>query len=119
MKHGIHLTKTEIVVLTLALLFAVGMLLYRAGRTGDGAWQVTTQKNAGQEETITAVNVNTATVEELIGVEGIGPTLAERIVEYREEHGPFQSVEELDNVKGIGPSLIENIRFLVCVEDEQ
>ena len=40
-------------------------------------------------------------------------------MEYREEHGPFQSVEELDNVKGIGPSLIENIRFLVCVEDEQ
>ena len=106
MKHGIHLTKTEIAVLALAVLFAVGMLLYRAGRTGDGAWQVTTQKNAGQEETITAVNVNTATVEE-------------RIVEYREEHGPFQSVEELDNVKGIGPSLIENIRFLVCVEDEQ
>ena len=107
MKHGIHLTKTEIAVLALAVLFAVGMLLYRAGRTGDGAWQVTTQKNAGQEETITAVNVNTATVEELIGVEGIGPTLAERIV------------EELDNVKGIGPSLIENIRFLICVEDEQ
>ena len=119
MKHGIHLTKTEIAVLALAVLFAVGLLLYRAGRTGDGAWQVITQKNAGQEETITAVNVNTATVEELIGVEGIGPTLAERIVEYREEHGPFQSVEELDNVKGIGPSLIENIRFLVCVEDEQ
>ena len=119
MKHGIHLTKTEIAVLALAVLFAVGMLLYRGGRTGDGVWQVTTQKNAGQEETITAVNVNTATVEELIGVEGIGPTLAERIVEYREEHGPFQSVEELDNVKGIGPSLIENIRFLVCVEDEQ
>ena len=89
MKHGIHLTKTEIAVLALAVLFAVGMLLYRAGRTGDGAWQVTTQKNAGQEETITAVNVNTATV------------------------------EELDNVKGIGPSLIENIRFLVCVEDKQ
>ena len=111
MKHGIHLTKTEIAVLALAVLFAVGMLLYRAGRTGE--------KNAGQEETITAVNVNTATVEELIGVEGIGPTLAERIVEYREEHGPFQSVEELDNVKGIGPSLIENIRFLVCVEDKQ
>lgn len=95
------------------------MLLYRAGRTGHGAGRSPRRKMPGQEETITAVNVNTATVEELIGVEGIGPTLAERIVEYREEHGPFQSVEELDNVKGIGPSLIENIRFLVCVEDEQ
>ena len=118
MKHTIHLTKTEIALLALAVLFAAAMLFYRANRTGDGVWQITTQKSTTQEETIQPVNVNTATVEELIEVEGIGPTLAARIVEYREANGPFQTIEDLDNVKGIGPSLIENIRFLVCVEEE-
>jgi len=54
-----------------------------------------------------------------VAVEGIGPKLAQRIIAYREEHGPFQAIEELDNVKGIGPSLIESIRYLVCTEDQQ
>ena len=63
------------------------------------------------------MNINTATEEELIAVEGIGPTLAQRIVSYREEHGPFKTIEELDQVKGIGMSLIENIRYLVCTEE--
>ena len=63
------------------------------------------------------MNINIATEEELIAVEGIGPPLAQRIVAYREEHGPFASIEELDNVKGIGMSLIENIRYLICTED--
>ena len=68
---------------------------------------------------IVPVNINTATEEELIAVEGIGPALARRIIAYREENGPFQTIDELDNVKGIGPSLIENIRYLVCTEDKE
>jgi competence protein ComEA len=46
---------------------------------------------------------------------GVGPILAQRIIEYREESGPFQSVDDLLNVKGIGPSLFEKIRDLVEV----
>jgi competence protein ComEA len=59
------------------------------------------------------INLNTATLEELESLPGIGPTLAQRIVEYRDAHGPFQSVEDLLLVKGIGPSLLEKIRDLV------
>ena len=72
-----------------------------------------------QQQEIVPVNINTATEEELIAVEGIGPALARRIIAYREENGPFQTIDELDNVKGIGPSLIENIRYLVCTEDKK
>ena len=48
------------------------------------------------------INVNTASVDELVLLPGIGPATAKRIVEYREEHGPFRRIEDLMNVRGIG-----------------
>ncbi len=62
------------------------------------------------------IHLNTATVEELDALPGVGPALAEAIIAYREEHGPFQSVEQLDDVPGIGPSKLEAIRDLVVVD---
>ncbi len=61
------------------------------------------------------INLNTATLAELESLPGIGPVLAQRIVDYRETHGPFQSVEDLRNVDGVGPSLLNKIRDLVEV----
>jgi competence protein ComEA len=52
----------------------------------------------------------TATVEQLEEVDGIGPTLAERIVEYRESHGGFRSIGELRDVDGIGEKRFESLR---------
>lgn len=48
------------------------------------------------------VNLNTATASELEALPGIGPKMAQRIVEYREKNGVFKKVEDLMNVKGIG-----------------
>ena len=62
------------------------------------------------------VNLNTATVEELMTLPGIGEALANRIVEYREIYGAFGSVDELDAVSGIGTKRIEAIREFVTVE---
>ena len=56
------------------------------------------------------VNINTATVDELQTLPGIGATIAQRIVEYRNTHGPFQKVEDLLNVKGIGEKKLEKIK---------
>lgn len=61
------------------------------------------------------VNLNTATQEELEGLPGIGPVLAQAILDYREEHGPFASVEDLLDVSGIGDSRLEDLRDLVAV----
>lgn len=61
------------------------------------------------------LDINRATLEELDGLPGIGSTYAQRIIEYRAAHGPFQDVEELAEVKGIGPATLEKIRDLVCV----
>jgi len=61
------------------------------------------------------VNINTAGLEELQRLPGVGPTTAERILEYRREHGKFESVDELDEVKGIGPKKLEKLKPFVSL----
>lgn len=61
------------------------------------------------------INVNTADVTLLEELPGVGPELAERIVEYRRKNGPFADVEELDNVEGIGPGKLDSIRDLATI----
>jgi competence protein ComEA len=56
------------------------------------------------------VAINRATAKQLESLPGIGPALAERIVEYRQAHGPFKSVDELLNVRGIGKKKLEALR---------
>ena len=62
------------------------------------------------------VNINTATVEELEALPGIGPTLAQRILDYRTENGPFPSPESLMNVKGIGESRLAALLDLITID---
>jgi competence protein ComEA len=61
------------------------------------------------------VNLNTATVRELEPLPKIGPVLAQRIVDYRESHGPFQRADQVTAVAGVGPAVYEAIRHLVTV----
>lgn len=56
------------------------------------------------------VHLSSATVEQLDGVGGIGPTLAQRIVEYRDSHGGFRSLAELAQVEGIGEKRLKTLR---------
>jgi competence protein ComEA len=57
---------------------------------------------AGKAQPTGRINVNTASVEQLTTLPGVGPALAARIVEYRQKSGSFRSTQELMNVKGIG-----------------
>ncbi len=61
------------------------------------------------------VDLNTATVAELDGLPGIGPALAQRIIDYRTQHGGFRSVDELRQVSGIGDAKFGEIKDLVTV----
>ncbi len=62
------------------------------------------------------VDLNTATQSELETLPGIGPSMAQRIIAYREENGGFETVEELLNVRGIGETRMEQLRGMVEVE---
>ena len=59
---------------------------------------------------VAAVDLNSATKEELIGVIGIGPARAQAILDYRAQHGAFKSVDELKDVKGIGARRYETLK---------
>lgn len=61
------------------------------------------------------VSLNAASVEELASLPRVGPVLAQRIVEWRREHGRFQRIEELDAVDGVGPKLLEALLPLVRI----
>lgn len=59
------------------------------------------------------INLNTATLAELDSLPGIGPGYAQRIIDYRESHGPFRSIEEIQNVPGIGAATFARIKDLI------
>lgn len=61
------------------------------------------------------IDINTATVDELDTLPGIGPTTAQKIVEYRDTNGPFLSKEDIVNVSGVGPTTYDRIKDLITV----
>ncbi len=63
-----------------------------------------------------SINLNTASVQELMRLPGIGETYAKRLIAYRQEHGPFDSVDDLIKIKGIGPKKLEKIRHFLAIQ---
>ena len=62
-----------------------------------------------------AIDLNTATKEELVALPGIGPAKAQAILDYRNAHGAFKSIEELKDVKGIGAKRFEKLKAELTV----
>jgi competence protein ComEA len=80
------------------------------GDAGEGSASTGGAATAGLGRKL---SLATATAEELDELPGVGPVTAQRILDYRSEHGPFRAVEDLDAVPGIGPARIEQLRDLV------
>ncbi len=72
---------------------------------------------AGINFAFAAVNINTASVQELDAVKGIGPSKAKAIVDYRTKNGPFKSVDDLKQVKGFGAKSVAKLRSELSVAD--
>ena len=62
------------------------------------------------------ININTATVEELDALPGIGPAIAQRIVDYRTQYGDFKKIEDIKNVRGIGDALFNEMKDSITVQ---
>ena len=89
---------------------AVGVPGGGGGPGGTGSVAAGGASGAGSR-----VDLNAATAAELDGLPGIGPVLAQRIVDHRTRNGPFRSVEQLDDVPGIGPAIAAELAELVAV----
>ncbi len=103
--------KWKLLLIGIGLLFIGFMIGYLVGNSPavDGKRVLSVsdvQESSASEETI---SLNSATKEDLMRLPQIGEKTAERIIEYRESQGGFQSLEELKNVKGIGDKTYEQI----------
>lgn len=117
--------KKYLLLLTAIFLLCLALLYFTDHRSaGGGDYTVTPQYTAQEPEAPDPpavpgkVNINTADAAQLEALDGIGPTLAQRIVAYREEHGPFADIESIMDVNGIGEGIFETIRQQITVEDD-
>jgi competence protein ComEA len=104
--------KANLALINLAAPLADGeqVVVPLRGTAGGGA----AAPGSGGAASSGPVHLNTATLEELDALPGIGPVTAQKILDYRQEHGAFASVDELDAVPGIGPARLEQLRELVA-----
>jgi competence protein ComEA len=95
-----------------AMLEAINL----AARLADGQQVVVPRKGTAASAAVAAtgeegpISLGMATVEQLDTIEGIGPVTAQKIVEFRDDHGGLASVAQLDEVSGIGPATMESLR---------
>lgn len=82
----------------------------------DSGENVIDDNNSDTSSSNQSVNINKATETELQTLPGIGPSLASKIVQYREQNGKFSSVEDIKSVSGIGDNKYNNIKDFICVK---
>jgi competence protein ComEA len=105
--------RADLAALNLAAPLVDGIQVLVPSRAAAGGMSSTTSGAGVGAAGASAVSLSSATVEELDELPGVGPITAQKIVDYRAEHGPFGSVDDLDAVPGIGPTRIEQLRDLV------
>ena len=103
---------------TVTGLLLGAVLLWYGADGGSGAPALTALEPARGRTADPPVDLNGATAEELDDLPGIGPVLAERIVDFREENGPFACPEEILAVLGIGPAVYEELAPYIGAEQE-
>ena len=92
-----------------------GMQVYVPSASEETAPKVLTQPQSAESVPSGKVSLNSASASELQELPGIGPSLSQRIIDYRQENGGFSSVDDLKNVSGIGEVRFENLKDLICL----
>ena len=118
--------KAKIAILSVSLIFMCVMIGFLIGRLSAKNHVILSSQNTSTDnadsaaETVSVIengriNINLATSQQLQMLPNIGDVLAERIVTYRSEHGPFDTVDDLTLVDGIGEKRLEALRQYITV----
>ena len=124
------LLKSEKAALIITALFLVLVVGFGLGGRGNDAEVVVTEfavksnselyeqtaASGDKENETERININTCTKQQLETLPGIGPVLAERIIEFRDENGGFKTIEDITKVSGIGAAIYEDIYRLICTQ---
>lgn len=105
--------KANLAGINLAAPLADGLQVVVPSKTPGGG-SVVPAASGGGAATSGPLDLNSATLEQLEALPGVGPVTAQKILDYREQHGAFTSVAELDAVPGIGPSHMAQLKGLVA-----
>jgi competence protein ComEA len=106
--------KADLALINLAAPLADGEQVVVPRRSAGATAPTGAGSAAAGAPTSGPVHLNTATLEQLDSLPGIGPVTAQKILDYRTKHGAFSSVDELDAVPGIGPSRMDQLEDLVA-----
>ena len=117
--------KSTVIILGVAILFIGLMVGIFIGTSNSRNYiELTYDPDTYTDETgtvditpeVVKIDINTATVEDLMIIPGIGEVTANNIIEYRTKHGKFAKIDELLDVKGIGPKSLEKISEYITVK---
>jgi competence protein ComEA len=106
--------KADVQLVNLAAPLADGQQVVVPARAARAAAEVDPAAAPSAGPAPGPVHLNTATLEQLDALPGVGPVTAQKILDYRTEHGAFSSIDDLDAIPGIGPSRLEDLRGLVA-----
>jgi comEA protein len=106
--------KQALGVLAIAAFF-FGCLSMIAVEKARAAQPKATLQLQGQNQSPAVVNVNKATLEELVKVRGIGPVMAKRIIEHRDKNGAFKSIDDLAQIHGMGGNKLQRIKDQITI----
>lgn len=102
---------TRILLMATMIIIAIGLALPVCAQTKAAAPAVPAALAEKAK-----ININTATADQLATLKGIGPKLADSIIEYRKANGPFKDVTDLIKVNGIGPKTFEDLKDFITVK---
>jgi competence protein ComEA len=108
-------SSAEMTTLNLAAHLEEGQQVFVPRKQDHSTPQASTSSSSSHNAPDQLININTATAAELDLLPGIGPSLAQSIIEHREAYGPFTSPDDLINVSGIGPVKLEGLREWITV----
>lgn len=110
--------REKLILLTIVSILAIGLIVryYQKQPVRIDLVENSFTIGPSSPEISAKTNINEADEETLARLEGVGPSLAKRIVDYRTKNGRFRSTEELKDVKGIGEKLLNRIKNEVYVE---